>query len=401
MILKKKWISLLIAMAMLATVFGPSSSSVVAAASSSQQETENNDHIGSADPISVATGNTLNGTLTEDADEDDWFRFTLTKGSKITVTSFGYSQSTDPQNSNVFYYEIYKSKDLEHSIVDETIGYDENRGYSYWSCSHYLSKGTYYLDVSGPYHEKLNYKLQFKTVEWENFTEPNDYMGQATPVTSGKIYYGLMESDTYGTNSNVTYDQDFFRIKTSAKTDYYMTVRTVDFSKPINSGGAALYVDAYKGNGKPREVFRNAYYTGSIDDGITIGEKTRKTVLVRIPAGTTFFKVTASIRGQYQISFTKKPKKILGIKASKKGAKNIKLRWKKRRDITGYKIYRSTKRKSGYKCIKTIKNPKCNYYIDKKRKKKGRKYYYKVCSYKSVNGYACKGTYSKIVSKRR
>ena len=54
---------------------------------------------------------------------------------------------------------------------------------------------------------------------------------------------------------------------------------------------------------------------------------------------------------------------------------------------TGYVIYRSTKKNSGYKRIKKINNNKTVSYQDKKIRKKGN-YYYKIVTVKKGNASA-------------
>jgi fibronectin type 3 domain-containing protein len=69
--------------------------------------------------------------------------------------------------------------------------------------------------------------------------------------------------------------------------------------------------------------------------------------------------------------------------------KNIKtktavIKWKKVSGVTGYEVYRSTKKNSGFKKIATVKKAKTVSYKDKKVKK-GKTFYYKIKAYKTVN----------------
>ena len=64
-------------------------------------------------------------------------------------------------------------------------------------------------------------------------------------------------------------------------------------------------------------------------------------------------------------------------------------------------IYRSYKKKKGYKKIAEIKKGGTKKYLDKKAKK-GKTAYYKIKSYKNSNGKkVLSGTFSKVVSKKR
>ena len=70
--------------------------------------------------------------------------------------------------------------------------------------------------------------------------------------------------------------------------------------------------------------------------------------------------------------------------------------WKKCSDISGYQIYRSTKKTSGYKKIATV--TKTSYKNSKLASKK--KYYYKVRAYRVVNGRKIFGSWSIVKAKK-
>lgn len=93
--------------------------------------------------------------------------------------------------------------------------------------------------------------------------------------------------------------------------------------------------------------------------------------------------------------------KLVPAKASLKSVKasgtKAKITWKKQSSVNGYVVYQSTKQKSGYKKIATIKGAGKVSYTAKKLKQ-GKKYYYKVRAYKTVNGKKVYGEYSNIKS---
>ena len=72
------------------------------------------------------------------------------------------------------------------------------------------------------------------------------------------------------------------------------------------------------------------------------------------------------------------------IKKAAASGKSVKLSWKRNKKATGYVIYRSTKKNSGYK---RINNNKTVSYQDKKIRKKGN-YYYKIVTVKKGNASA-------------
>lgn len=65
----------------------------------------------------------------------------------------------------------------------------------------------------------------------------------------------------------------------------------------------------------------------------------------------------------------------------------------------GYYIYRSTKKKSGYKKIHVVKKGKTQSYLDKKARK-GKTYYYKIRTYKKAGGKKMQSNWSKVVRKK-
>lgn len=84
------------------------------------------------------------------------------------------------------------------------------------------------------------------------------------------------------------------------------------------------------------------------------------------------------------------------IKSIKKLKKNqVKLTWKKVKNATGYEVYQSMKKNSGYKKVKTItKNKTVTYKAGKLKKKKT--YYFKIRTYRKAGGTTYYGNYSNV-----
>lgn len=79
---------------------------------------------------------------------------------------------------------------------------------------------------------------------------------------------------------------------------------------------------------------------------------------------------------------TVKPAGKVKITSYKKTKTTIKLRWKKlSTPVSGYMIYRSTRKSSGYKKIKTVSSKTSSY--TNKRLKRGKTYYYKIRPYRT------------------
>lgn len=81
------------------------------------------------------------------------------------------------------------------------------------------------------------------------------------------------------------------------------------------------------------------------------------------------------------------------------GKKKITVKWKKVSGASGYVIYRSVKKKSGFKAVKTIKKGSTVKYTGKKLKK-GKKYYFKVRAFAEAGGARVFSKYSAVKSAR-
>ena len=73
-------------------------------------------------------------------------------------------------------------------------------------------------------------------------------------------------------------------------------------------------------------------------------------------------------------------------------SKKAKIKWKKVSGAKGYKLYVSTKKKSGFKCVYT--GSKCQY--TKSKLKKGKTYYFKVKTYKKFGSKKLYSSYSTV-----
>ena len=94
-----------------------------------------------------------------------------------------------------------------------------------------------------------------------------------------------------------------------------------------------------------------------------------------------------------------KPKATTIKSLKKRGKKAVKITYKKVSGVSGYQIYMSTKKKSGYKKIATLSSKKSSY--TKGKLKKGKKYYFKVRTMKKVSGKYKYSSFSKVRSIKR
>ena len=89
------------------------------------------------------------------------------------------------------------------------------------------------------------------------------------------------------------------------------------------------------------------------------------------------------------------PSKTKLKSAKRQNERAVRLTWKKVKGCNGYEVYMSKKKNSGYKKIATIKKAKKVTYTKKKLKKK-KTYYFKVRTYKTVNGRKYYSTFSNV-----
>lgn len=84
------------------------------------------------------------------------------------------------------------------------------------------------------------------------------------------------------------------------------------------------------------------------------------------------------------------------MKKAKASGKSVKLKWKKVKDAKKYQIFRANSKNGKYKKIKTVSKKKTTF-VDKKVKR-NKKYFYKVRSYKVVNGKKVFSSFSKVIA---
>lgn len=101
-------------------------------------------------------------------------------------------------------------------------------------------------------------------------------------------------------------------------------------------------------------------------------------------------------KGKYEISEKAFP--LYGAQTklkAKKTAKKNTLVWSKSKGVTGYRIYRSTKKNGNYKMIKAVSAKKNTKFTDTKIKK-NKKYYYKIVPYINAAGSRIYGRTSNV-----
>lgn len=157
------------------------------------------------------------------------------------------------------------------------------------------------------------------------------------------------------------------------------------------------------------ELYRATSKNGKYSKVKTLSSSTKSYTNTGRTTGTTYYykvraykKVRDTIyRGNYSAVVSAKPTlgKVSSVKTKQNGKQKIKVSWKKVTGASGYVVYQSTKKGSGYNKVKTIKKGNTVSYTTKKLKK-NKKYYYKVRAYRTVNGKKVYGAYSSVVSRK-
>ncbi len=150
----------------------------------------------------------------------------------------------------------------------------------------------------------------------------------------------------------------------------------------------------------------------------SVNKNAVNTLLAKIPSGTVtsytdstaatgtvyYYKICACAGGVYgALSDTVSAKTSLNktqiSKITKVKINSIKLTWKQVTGATGYEVYRSAKKSSGYKKIKTVKGSS-TITCTNTGLSVGKTYYYKVRAYIVVNGVKVYSSYSSVASEK-
>lgn len=390
--------------------------------------------IANARPIS--TSQSFTGVLSSTESSDVY---------KIDVTSPGILKST----FKAYMYRAYiKLLDADgNELFSREPYWNENIGYSVNDYEFPLEKGTYYIQVySASYDGKYSFDNIFETVNtketWGNgeiqtadSIQPNQWItglmsyGESSDVykvyVSGGIdvdlklkaympYVYLKIYDANGNeifsrspywNQNIGYSNNTYTVTLSSGT-YYVQLKQY-------SGYKGKYKFMVQQKGKIADVsvssVSNKTYTGkAIKPSVTVthngnrlAEDVDYTVSYKNNTKIGTAKVTIKGKGNYTGSKTVKfkivPKKVTINTAKNTGKSAATVTWKKDSSVSGYEIFRSTKKSSGYKKVKTISKNSTVKFKDTTLKK-GKTYYYKVRSYKTVNGNKVYGAYSSVKS---
>lgn len=294
---------------------------------------------------------------------------------------------------------------------------------------------TYQLQGDGQNHTKYNssnYKTDAADFENQNncYEIVNHTKGGTVVNPEGTVYLEANSATGSKFYNLIATQQDFISERSQSWTPTYSVVNVTDDSFAVtvydaSTGkqleGSSTYKIVKKDTAAAPEV-KNQTISGTSSYTKTYGSKafklnaktngngkltytsSNKKVATVSSSGTVSLKgtgkvtitVKAAATSSYKaaskkITITVKPKKQ-AVSVSKKIKRQLTFKWKKDKQASGYELVYSTNKKFTHKTIRRKSQSKTSYTL--KGLKKGRVYYVKVRSFKTVNGKRIYGTYS-------
>ena len=163
---------------------------------------------------------------------------------------------------------------------------------------------------------------------------------------------------------------------------------TVKWSKTTGASGYEVY--KYNKNKwvKVKTTTGTYYKVSKLKAGTTYKFRVRA---YKIVSGKKYY---GSYSSSVKLTTKTSTPKISKVTAGKKKAT---VQWKKTTGASGYEVYMATSKKGKYKKVKTVTSGKTVKYT-KKSLKKGKRYYFKIRTYRTVNGKKVYSSYSSVKS---
>ncbi len=323
-------------------------------------------------------------------------------------------------------YEIYKGTSSPTWLMETvtTNSFSGGEDHLLYSDEHYWIRALNANGEDGEFSEEFDYFVKPSVPTNFKVTKNGDTVKFTWNKVKGAIgYYIYVYTRTPGTNE-ITYYQYYSTISTSYTASYgqidsnqmYAVTAVTEYPTPYYWDSEQIESDissyaTYRSNvGKPTGVKVTAQngkavlswnkvsdadgyqiYNGNTYVGTTTSTSYKiynlssskvHTLKIRAYTNNDFHKTKFYGNFAYINVF---PNTISNVKTSLSGKTDIKITWSKKSNVTGYKIYRSTSKNSGYKQIKNITSKNTNSYKDKKLSK-AKTYYYRVVPYLKVNG---------------
>lgn len=254
------------------------------------------------------------------------------------------------------------------------------------------------------YKNAENYLVMRRKVGEGKFTQIGKTTGLTftdTTAASGSAYYYSVQAvsskwgkevvSSYYTGLYATTPENTVgKAAISKVTSAAYNKLTITWKKVSGASGYEVYrAESAKGTYKKVKDIAKGSTLSYTDKSLTCGK-------------TYYYKVKAYITGsgsrQYGAeSAAKSGKPVPGstIVKLKAGKKKATVKWSKVSGAAGYEVYRATKKNGTYKKVKTIKKAKKVSFKNTKLKS-GKKYFYKVRAYRTVNGKKVYGAYSSV-----
>ena len=191
-------------------------------------------------------------------------------------------------------------------------------------------------------------------------------------------YEKLLQAEkAYGDVLKTYWKQNKITVK--AKADTYQSVN-VSWTKTKGADGYEVYRATSK-NGKYQKV-KTLTGTTYKDTGLNTGTTYYYKVKPFAKSGAWDKTLIVGTESSF-VSIKPSLSKVTSPSVKVKSYNSITISWKKVNGANGYEIYRSTKKNSGYKKIKTITAPGTIHYVNSKLNT-GTTYYYKLRAYRKV-----------------
>lgn len=206
-------------------------------------------------------------------------------------------------------------------------------------------------------------------------------------IAAKVVSYGKKDSEVYTLRYSISPQKP---TGVSAKASAYNMV-SVSWRKQTDASGYRIYRSA--GSTSPELI-------------ATLGPGAQSFTDSNLNTGTIYhYHITAYATGEGGEVIESECSETVSVKPSlseptlklKSGKRKATVKWSKISGASGYQIYRSTKKSSGFKKVKTVTKGKTVSYTNKKLKK-GKYYYFKVRAYRTVSG---KKVYSAFSSVKR
>lgn len=317
-----------------------------------------------ADATTINTNQKITGTV-EGSDYKRYYKFELQEDGYIYL-----SQEITKETGYITRYKVY-NQDLEYLLQMDV--YYNKIGKQY-SKSIGLEKGIYYLEVSKNnrfYNYEYNITVNYNIANnWEK--EKNNSFQTANTYLEGNKQYGTIYDG----------DVDYYFFKPTRTGKYIITHKTQTAHWD--------YIYFYDKDYRLIDKANNGYGVPSYNYSYEFEVSDLGGIYIVIIPGTAYL----------EYEFTVKPKPLSQNKVDKlvnKKGKKAQISWTFCENANGYEIQYSTDKKfsKGVKTVKIKNNKSSSKTISKL--KKGKKYYFRIRAYRTLNG---KKEYSKWSAKK-